>query len=82
MVKNQILKNDLIRPSIEQKRGSKSMLILYLKTSLCEVEVGWGYEEEKQSGPDKTFFNEVHVQDLDLCSKSLTKSTLNDNTSV
>lgn len=60
MVKNQILKND----SFEQKRGSKSMLILYLKTSLCEVEVGWGYEEEKHSGPDKKFLTRYMYKTL------------------
>lgn len=60
MVKNQILKND----SFEQKRGSKSMLILYLKTSLCEVEVGWGYEEEKHSGLDKKFLTRYMYKTL------------------
>lgn len=31
------------------------MLIFYLKIFLCEVEVGWGYEEEKYFGLDKKF---------------------------
>lgn len=60
MVKNQILKND----SFEQKRGSKSMLILYLKTSLCEVEVGQGYEEKKHSGSDKKFLTRYMYKTL------------------
>lgn len=40
------------------------MLILYLKTSLCEVEVGWGYEEEKHSGPDKKFLTRYMYKTL------------------
>lgn len=52
------------------------MLILYLKTSnmWSWSRIGlWG-EETFWFGQE--VFNEVHVQDLDLCSKSLTNSTL------